>query len=132
MIPELISRFVDTGMARYVYRDFPLSSHPNAQKASEAAACAGLQDSFWEMNERLFAEVDDWGQAVESADSFKVYAAELGLDQEAEEREALNSQREALEAERKAMEMEREALQVQMEALRVELEELKKALKESK
>jgi protein-disulfide isomerase len=83
VIPELISRFVDTGMARYVYRDFPLSSHPNAQKASEAAACAGLQDSFWEMNEKLFAKVDQWGQAGDPTEMFKSYADELGLDREA-------------------------------------------------
>lgn len=82
MIPELISRYVDTGMVRYVYRDFPLSSHPNAQKASEASACAGLQDSFWEMNEELFAKVDEWGQAEDPSDLFKNYAEELGLDQE--------------------------------------------------
>jgi protein-disulfide isomerase len=83
VIPELISRYVDTGMARYVYRDFPLSSHPNAQDASEAAACAGLQDSFWEMNEELFAKVDEWGQAEDPTEVLKSYADELGLDQEA-------------------------------------------------
>jgi protein-disulfide isomerase len=83
VIPELISRFVDTGMARYVYRDFPLSSHPNAQRASEASACAGLQDSFWEMNEELFAKVDEWSQAEDPTEVFKGYADELGLDQEA-------------------------------------------------
>ncbi len=82
MIPELISRYVDTGMARYVYRDFPLSSHPNAQKASEASACAGLQDSFWEMNEELFSKVDEWGSTEDPTELFKGYANELGLDQE--------------------------------------------------
>ena len=82
MIPELIKRYVETGMVRYVYREFPLSSiHPLAQKASEAAVCAGKQGSYWEMNEKLFASQSEW--TTEGADSigfFKSYAQELDLD----------------------------------------------------
>ena len=81
MIPELIEQYVDTGKARYVYREFPLtSSHPAAQKASEAAICAGKQGSYWEMNEHIFANVQEWSQAADPTDSLKGYAAELGLD----------------------------------------------------
>lgn len=81
MIPELIERYVDTGKARYVYREFPLTQiHPAAQKASEAAICAGEQDKYWEMNEHLFANVDEWSQAEDPSGSFKGYAQELGLD----------------------------------------------------
>ena len=84
MIPELIAQFVDTGKARYVYREFPLTNiHPGAQKASEAALCAGELGSYWEMNERLFATTDEWGQAEDPTDLFKGYAEELGLDRKA-------------------------------------------------
>ena len=83
MIPELISRYVDTGKVRYVYREYPLPSHPNAQKASEAAICAGRQDkeSFWEMNEKLYETVGVWGQSEDPSDVIKSYADELGLDE---------------------------------------------------
>lgn len=37
------------------YRHFPLGFHANAQKAAEAAECAGEQSKFWEMHDLLFA-----------------------------------------------------------------------------
>lgn len=43
------------GKVKWVYRHFPLSSiHPNAQKAAEAAECAGEQGKFWEMSDKMF------------------------------------------------------------------------------
>ena len=36
------------------YRQYPLSFHPNAQKAAEASECAGEQGKFWEMHDALF------------------------------------------------------------------------------
>ncbi len=81
MIPDLIEQFVDTGKVRFVYREFPLTSiHSSAQKASEAALCAGELGDYWEMNERLFATTSEWGQAADPTDLFKDYAEDLGLD----------------------------------------------------
>ena len=39
---------------RWVFRHFPLNFHEMAQKAGEAAACAGDQGKFWEMHDRLW------------------------------------------------------------------------------
>jgi protein-disulfide isomerase len=81
VIPDLIEQYVDTGKVRYVYREFPLTNiHPAAQKASEAAVCAGEQGRYWEMNETLFATTDEWSQAEDPPEFFKGYAEELGLD----------------------------------------------------
>lgn len=38
----------------FVFRHFPLSFHPQAQKAAEAVECAGDKDKFWEMHDRIF------------------------------------------------------------------------------
>lgn len=82
MIPEIIKRYVDTGKARFVYRDFPLTSiHASAQKAAEAAVCAGMQGHYWEMNDKLFASQTEW--AADGADPIKLfgdYATQIGLD----------------------------------------------------
>jgi protein-disulfide isomerase len=38
-----------------VFKDFPLPMHSRAQKAAEAARCAGSQGKFWEFHDALFA-----------------------------------------------------------------------------
>jgi protein-disulfide isomerase len=53
--PQLVKDYVDTGKIKYVWRDYPLDFHKNAEKAAEAARCAGEQGRFWEMHDRLFA-----------------------------------------------------------------------------
>jgi protein-disulfide isomerase len=81
VIPELIEQYVDTGKVRFVYREFPLTNiHPNAPAASEAAICAGMQDAYWQMHEKLFASQAEWQELPDPVPTFKEYAQELGLD----------------------------------------------------
>ncbi len=63
---------------RMIYRHYPLSFHPQAQKAAEASECAADQDKFWEMHDKLFA-LNTAGTL--SVDNFKKAAGELGLKQ---------------------------------------------------
>ena len=63
------------GDLRLVWRDQPLSFHPQAGPAALAARAAGAQGKFWEMHDRLFAD-----QAHLTRADFLRYAAELGLD----------------------------------------------------
>ena len=60
---------------RYVFMDFPLPMHGQAMKASEAALCAGDQDKFWEMHDRLFANQNALG-----FEALSKHAEALGLD----------------------------------------------------
>jgi len=73
---------VNTGQVRYVFRNFPLNSiHPHAQKAAEAAECAGEQGKYWEMHDLLFGGQSQWSGSADAVASFKGMAGELGLDQ---------------------------------------------------
>lgn len=54
---QIEKNYIDTGKVKFVYRHFPLSFHPNAQKAAEAVECAGKvggAEKFWEMHDLLF------------------------------------------------------------------------------
>jgi protein-disulfide isomerase len=41
--------------ARLIYKQYPLSTHPNARMAAEASLAAHAQDKFWPMHDSLFA-----------------------------------------------------------------------------
>lgn len=64
------------GKIRHVFMDFPLTQlHPLALQAAVASRCAEEQGKYPEYHARLFAE-----QRSLSAQNFKKWAAELGLD----------------------------------------------------
>jgi protein-disulfide isomerase len=52
--PTLKQKYIDSGKVRWVALNLPLPFHKDAQKAAQAAHCAGEQDKFWEMRELLF------------------------------------------------------------------------------
>ena len=75
-LPQLQKEYIDTGKAKLVYRDFPLSSiHPQATPAAEAAECAKEQNKFWEFHDKIFQN-----QAAMSDASYKQWAKDLGLN----------------------------------------------------
>lgn len=52
---QLKKEYIDTGKVKFYYRDYPLSQiHPGAQKAAEAARCAGDQGKYWEYHDLIF------------------------------------------------------------------------------
>lgn len=74
--PELLREY--DGRVRYVVKNFPLRNiHPLAQKAAEAAECAGDQDRFWDYADLLFERAP----ALRPA-SLVEYAAEVGMDRD--------------------------------------------------
>src|SRR3989338_22031 len=59
--PQLKREYIDTGKAKFVFRDFPLSSiHPAAEISAQAAECArevGKGDAaYYKMHDKIFSE----------------------------------------------------------------------------
>lgn len=78
------------GKIRWVYRHFPLNAiHPKAQKAAEAAECAGSlggNDAFWKFADKLFEGSPD----SLDPDKMAKTAESVGLD-ESQFKSCLNS-----------------------------------------
>jgi protein-disulfide isomerase len=73
-LQELLEKYKDR--VRLAFRDFPLTEiHPQAQRAAEAARCAGQQGQFWAYHDLLFAS-----PAMLSEEGLKQHARSLGLD----------------------------------------------------
>lgn len=72
---ELHSKGIEGADVKVVFKNFPLSIHPQAQLAHQAALAAKQQDKFWEMHDLLFANP----RSVLRADLIG-YAKQLGLN----------------------------------------------------
>jgi len=72
---DLQTKGADGTKVNVQFKNFPLSIHPNAQLAHQAAMAAKAQGKFWEMHDLLFANQ----QRAQRADLIS-YAKTLGLD----------------------------------------------------
>lgn len=77
---KLDSAYIRTGKVRLVFINYPLPNHREAWAASEAAMCAGAQDAFWPMHDRLFATQREWSGQADAPQRFTRFAEELKLD----------------------------------------------------
>lgn len=73
------SSYIDTGMVRYMIRDLPLPFHPSAKLAAVAARCAGREEKYLPMHDRLFLGQEEWAGSSDSSETYVSYAGELGL-----------------------------------------------------
>jgi len=73
-LPKIEKEYITTGKVRFAYRDFPLASHNLARQAALACRCAGKQDRYWQMFDKLIR-----GPSL-APESINKYAQELGLN----------------------------------------------------
>jgi protein-disulfide isomerase len=71
--PRIQTKYVETGKVRFLYRDYPRGSQGPGVHAAIAARCAGDQDRYWSMHDRLFEG------RLEQAE-FQRHAKTIGLD----------------------------------------------------
>ena len=72
---DINERYVKTGKAVFVYKNFPLEMHTHSRKAAEASLCANEQGRFWDYHDKLFSNQD-----ALTVNDLKIYARELSLD----------------------------------------------------
>ena len=73
-VPKL-EELAKQGKIKFVFKNFPLNIHKNAQKAAEASECANEQKKFWEYHNKMFEN-----QEALDVPSLKQYAKDLGLN----------------------------------------------------
>ncbi|MDP1889374.1 MAG: thioredoxin domain-containing protein [Gemmatimonadaceae bacterium] len=74
-VDQVVENYGDD--VRVVFRHFPLSFHPEAEKAAEASECAAEQGKFWEMHDKIFAANE---AGTMSVNKWKEEAKKLGLN----------------------------------------------------
>jgi len=77
-LAQIKKDYVDTGKVKFVYKDFPLAFHPEAQQSAEAARCVREQlgdAGYWDMHDLLFQN-----QQSLSIASSKQWARQLGAN----------------------------------------------------
>ncbi len=76
-LKKILSAYGDKVL--FVFKNYPLSFHPQAENAALAAECANEQGKFMAYADKLFANQATWGKTQEAA-SFKTYAQQIGLN----------------------------------------------------
>ena len=76
-LPQIKSQYIDTGKVKFIYRDFPLGFHSQAEPAAIAANCAGEQGKYFEFHDKIF---NNNGAGGKSNADYKKWAQELKLD----------------------------------------------------
>ena len=80
-IKQVLTEF--PGKVNYVFRNYPLPQHKNGPISSYAVEAAGIQDKYWEMQEKVYATQNDWAKLSDPTGLFVEYAKglELNMDQ---------------------------------------------------
>lgn len=79
---QIKENYIKAGAVKYIVKDLPLSFHSGARPAVYATRCAGEQDKFWEMHEKVYTYQNEWGYSDTPNEVFNKYAEEFELDTE--------------------------------------------------
>ena len=85
--PRLKKDYIDKGMVKLVFRDFPLTQiHPDAFMAAQAVDCSLDQNKYWEYHNKVFLEQDKQSEEAVvrvTANDLKKWAKDVKMDQAA-------------------------------------------------
>ena len=78
-LEAMVDHYKDNADFNFVFKNFPLTGHPNAVPAAEAAEAAGSQGKFWEMHNLIYSRQSQWENEVDTSTIFINYAREVGV-----------------------------------------------------
>ena len=79
LLPEIKSKYVDTGKARFIFREFPLDKP--AAFAFMVARCSG-KDGYFQMVDALFKTLESWAIEGDPLPKLSEVAQQYGLSKE--------------------------------------------------
>jgi len=80
--PTIKEVYMDGGYVEWKFIPFVIGMFPNGLEASMASECAGEQDQFFPMQDRLFASQSGWRNTDDPFAFFSDLAQDAGLDVE--------------------------------------------------
>lgn len=95
-LPLIEENYIKTGKVKWIYRDFPIGKHAQAELTAQTAECADEQGKFKEMHDLLFEKQPEWAENDDAPKFMKNYAKQLGLGAK-KFNECLDSKKYALE-----------------------------------
>ena len=84
--PQILEKYVKTGLAKFAYRDFAFldgfvgQDRGESHLAAEAARCAGDQGQYWQYHDTLFQNQNGENVGAFSVDNLKKFASRLNLN----------------------------------------------------
>jgi protein-disulfide isomerase len=79
-IKTITDRYASDPNFNFVFRNFPLPQHEDAQLAASAAEAAGAQGKYFEMHDLLYSNQNDWSGSTDPMSYFTKYAQQLSLN----------------------------------------------------
>ncbi|MES2213279.1 MAG: DsbA family protein [Patescibacteria group bacterium] len=79
VMPELKTKYIDSGKIKFIYQDFAFLG-PDSNSAAEASHCAADQNMFWQYHDYLFGHQGDESGHWASVPNLKQFASTLGLN----------------------------------------------------
>ncbi|MFV0389928.1 MAG: thioredoxin domain-containing protein [Pyrinomonadaceae bacterium] len=79
VINEVVSKYGER--VKFIFRNYPLiQNHQNSYNAAVAVEAAGMQGKFWEMQNIVFSNQQNWEFDQNPRPKFDEYAKTLGID----------------------------------------------------
>ncbi len=83
VFPRIKENYIDEGLVKFVYRDYPPTSYPQGRITAEAAECVDeLSDdaTYFAMHDSIFGNIANWSQQSDADQVLAGLAEELGVD----------------------------------------------------